>query len=684
MTDFILIDIVNVKSTTLKNKNYILILLILAVANICSGKVKNPHNSIDSLDRLLDTKLSQFNRLDILHQASSILYKNDTNYELLYDYAKEGIELAQKLKDVDKGADLAVWILRANIYLRSYHRNPQYYKYLKELYQEGKIEKKKIIQPLYSEIYSYLEYGKLREAEQKMIEYEDLTDKSDPQQLSYYLDTYAVFKRKAGDYKDASEALKTFAEAAEKIEDKRFLVTALSRNAEFYLVDSLNYEDSRLYAAKALKVVKDANLHQHKQHILLQLAQAIYKLNDISEFNEIYSQISKDSFAVANKIIHKDYYTFSGDIQYDQGNYEKACKDYRKAVQYLETSDFSTMELLTEKIEKCYVKLNDFRSAFVYSTRLNVLKDSLYNVQNVKAVRYFESKLEFKDAQTEKIKLENKIYAQKRSTIFIGFFSSLILLSLLFYNRLLDEKVKLRTVALNVKNQELEESLEELSQFNYIASHDIKEPMRVVSSVTGLIEKKLLKEDNDKYSKEFGMVKNSINQLYNLIEDLSQFLDFKANAIAHESIDTNKLANQVKLMLGEVTQDVNGRVEIEPLPEIISSNSLLTVIMKNLIENGLKYNVSQTPTVRVGYVENPNRHIFTFEDNGIGIDKKYHEYIFQMFKRLESREKKGSGLGLGLVSKAVEKLGGEISISSAPKVGSTFTISLPKTYMNQS
>lgn len=652
-----------------------------------SNKVIAADNSsqqaIDSLDRLLQTKLSKFSRLDILHKACELLYKNDTDNELLYHYAKEGVELAKKLDAHEQGSDLAVWILRANIYLRSYDRNPQYYNYLKSLYNLDKIEKKKLIQPLYSEIYSYLEYGKLREAEQKMIEYEELTDKSNPQQLAYYLDTYAVFKRKARDYEDAAKALSKFADITKKIEDKRFLVTALSRNAEFYLVDSLNYEESRLYAAKALKVIKDANLIQHKQHVLLQLAQALYKMEEISEFDEVYSQISIDSFAEANKIIHKDYYTFSGDIKFDEGAYKKACKNYKKAVQFLEHSDFSTMELLTEKIEKCYVKLDDFKTAFIYSNRLNVLKDSLYNVQNIKATQFFESKLKFKDAQTEKIQLENKIYAQKKSTIFIGIFSSLILLGLLFYNRLLDEKVKLRTVALNDKNVELEESLEELKQFNYIASHDIKEPMRVVSSVTGLIEKKLQKENNEKYTREFGLVKSSITQLYTLIEDLSQFLDFKAKSITHQIVDTNQLAGQISQMLSELTHDINGKIYFENLPKIYSSTSLLTVIMKNLVENGLKYNTSNNPTVNIGYKLNKERHEFTFTDNGIGIEEKYHSYIFQMFKRLESREKKGSGLGLGLVSKAVEKLDGEIKLESALNSGSSFTISLPQSYVIQ-
>jgi len=260
--------------SALNTLSLIVILAFSCIESADAATTVRTRNSLDSLNNLLDSQLTKTDRLKILHQASGILYKEDSDNVLLFNYAKEGVELAKELNAIDQGSDLAVWILRANIYLRSYHRNPPYYSYLKKLYK------------------------------------------------------------------------------AKKIEDKRFLVTALSRNAEFYLIDSLNFMKSKLYAEKAIRVIDDHNLVQHKQHILLQLCQALYKLNETDNFNKVYSQISIDSFAKANKIIHKDYLTFSGDIAFDERDFEKACNLYKKAVQFLETSDFATMELLTKKIEK--------------------------------------------------------------------------------------------------------------------------------------------------------------------------------------------------------------------------------------------------------------------------------------------------------------------------------------------
>ena len=640
--------------------------------------VVNP--ALDSLEHALNSKLPRAERLNTLHQLCKILYGNDSDQELLRTYAEEGIAIAQDLNLHERGSDLAVWILRANIFLRSNSNNSKYYTYLKKLYEEGHIDKQKYIHPLYSEIYSYIDYGRMKDAEAKMEELEQLVDHEDPKQLTYYLDPYIAFKRKSKEYKAASEALEKFADTATEIEDPRFNVIALSRNAEFYLEDSINYNVSLSYAQRAMEIVKKEELSQYHQSILLQISQAYYNLNNKQEFERHFSQIELDSIASDNNIFKKDYFTFTADLNYNQKKYKEASQNYIKAVQFLELSDFVSMEKLIKKIERSYVKQNDYKSAFKYANRLNVLKDSLYNEENIKALNYFESKLRFKDAETEKLKLKNKIFDQRKNTLYLGLITGLLLLGLLLYNRILDDRVKIRTAALDEKNQELEESLEELEQFNYIASHDIKEPMRVVSSITGLIEKKLIKENNTKFESEFGLVKSSIQQLYNLIEDLSQFLAFKSKAITYQLIDTNTITCQVNRMLTNMIETKEAEVNFSNLPEIYSSSALLTVIFKNFIENGLKYNKSSSPKVVVTYKDIGNQHEFSFKDNGIGIDKKYHEYIFQMFKRLENKAEEGSGLGLGLVSKAVEKLNGKIHIDSKEGQGSTFRLVLPKEY----
>lgn len=657
--------------------------ILMSLPSFADDIGKTSNEQLDSLHKMLALNLlPRTERLDALHSACELLYKLDLDQKQLVSYAEEGVQIAKKLNDVEKGSDMAVWILRANIYVRNYNENPPYYHYLKTLFESGQIEREKYIQPLYTEIYSYIDYGKFKEAEKKMVEFELLIDKNQPKQLLYYLDIFIRFKVKAKEFYDASKALEQFVSESKKIKsDSRFAFYALARNASFYLNDSINYQRAKEYSLQAQVVAEENNLDQLKDHNLLLLSKAYYHNNEIENFEQVFNQINGDSIK-SDKILLKDYNTFSGDIHYDKKEYIEAVKDFMKSVQLLEQSDFVSMEVLTKKIERCHVRLDDYQEAYKYANRLNVLQDSLNNEANLKAIEDFQSKLKKKDAEAERLKLESKIYSQKKSTIFIGFFSSLLLLSLLFYNRILDEKVKLRTAALDNKNTELKSNLEEMEQFSYIASHDIKEPIRVVSSITGLIQKKLAAANPDEaYEKEFDLVNNSIQQLYTLIEDLSEFINFKSSEVTHQIVDTKTLMDNVSIMLSGQTAKLNGEIIFDQLPKIYTSSSLLTVIFKNLIENGLKYNKSEKPQVTIQYQQNSNEHIYLFTDNGIGIENKYFDYIFHMFKRLESRSKQGSGLGLGLVKKSVEKLGGNISVASELGVGSTFTLKLPKNYI---
>jgi light-regulated signal transduction histidine kinase (bacteriophytochrome) len=114
------------------------------------------------------------------------------------------------------------------------------------------------------------------------------------------------------------------------------------------------------------------------------------------------------------------------------------------------------------------------------------------------------------------------------------------------------------------------------------------------------------------------------------------------------------------------------------LPTIQSSNSLLFTALKNLIENGLKYNNSEKPRVNIDYNKTETHHEIIVSDNGIGIDENYHKKIFEMFKRLHNRGAyEGSGIGLAIVKLSIEKLGGTIKLKSEAGEGSRFVISLP-------
>ena len=141
--------------------------------------------------------------------------------------------------------------------------------------------------------------------------------------------------------------------------------------------------------------------------------------------------------------------------------------------------------------------------------------------------------------------------------------------------------------------------------------------------------------------------------------------------------DVNQVIGQAKENLQQLIEQKNAVVESENLPTIQSNPDQLYLVFKNLIENGIKYNDSETPKVSITY-QCSEDHQFIIKDNGIGISPEFHDKIFQMFKRLHNRsEYPGSGLGLSIVSKILQRLGGRISLASENGKGSTFFVRIP-------
>jgi len=136
--------------------------------------------------------------------------------------------------------------------------------------------------------------------------------------------------------------------------------------------------------------------------------------------------------------------------------------------------------------------------------------------------------------------------------------------------------------------------------------------------------------------------------------------------------------DQVSNTLVQQDNDHRVKVEFEKLPVLKAESSQMTQLFQNLVENGLKYNRSEFPQVKVRYKFNDQKHLITVEDNGIGIEEKYYNTIFEMFKRLNNKEQfEGTGMGLAICKKIVERYNGNIWIESQPNAGSRFHLSFP-------
>jgi PAS domain S-box-containing protein len=227
---------------------------------------------------------------------------------------------------------------------------------------------------------------------------------------------------------------------------------------------------------------------------------------------------------------------------------------------------------------------------------------------------------------------------------------------------------------------ELKRSNDELQQFAYVSSHDLQEPLRMVASFTQLLAKRYkgrLDPDADEY---IAFAVDGCNRMQGLIHDLLTYSRAGATGKALCRVFAED-ALQGALENLRITIEQSGAVVThDPLPAISTDQTQLTQVFQNLVGNAIKYRSAELPRIHVSSTKNrDNEWIFSVRDNGLGIAPQYFEKIFILFQRLHGRnEFEGTGIGLAICKKVLERLGGRIWVESQPQKGSTFSFALPE------
>ncbi|HMQ49899.1 MAG TPA: ATP-binding protein [Saprospiraceae bacterium] len=230
---------------------------------------------------------------------------------------------------------------------------------------------------------------------------------------------------------------------------------------------------------------------------------------------------------------------------------------------------------------------------------------------------------------------------------------------------------------LEVKNKELSQLNSELDQFTYTASHDLKSPLRNIRSHLDIIDRKIKRKSYEELELDLHFAKDGANKMYALVSDILEYKRISAQAEGFEPVNLNLLFVEALAHLHNAITLKNALVESVELPTIHARKSDFLVLLINLIDNGVKYNESLIPSIRIDYLKGKNHFQLRFSDNGIGIEEVYFEVIFQYFKRLHNDSKyPGTGIGLGLCHKIVQYYQGKIFLNSVPDKGSTFIVEL--------
>jgi PAS domain S-box-containing protein len=231
---------------------------------------------------------------------------------------------------------------------------------------------------------------------------------------------------------------------------------------------------------------------------------------------------------------------------------------------------------------------------------------------------------------------------------------------------------------LKLKLEELSRSNAELEQFAYVSSHDLQEPLRMISSYLQLLQRRYQGKLDDKADRYIYFAVDGASRMQNLINDLLEFSRVATRAREPEPTDCEFLLIQALSNLDLYIKENKVTVSHDSLPEVMADSTQLIQVFQNLITNGIKFNTERAPKIHISAEKKDNNWVFSVQDNGIGINPQYFEKIFEVFKRLHKKEEyPGTGIGLAICKKIVERHYGHIWVESEPGTGSTFYFSLP-------
>ena len=250
-----------------------------------------------------------------------------------------------------------------------------------------------------------------------------------------------------------------------------------------------------------------------------------------------------------------------------------------------------------------------------------------------------------------------------------------------YYNFTTEAELAVTNKKLEDQAEELRRSNNDLEQFAAIISHDLKAPVRNVSSFMTLLIRRYGGALEPEALNFIELSKNSTDRMARQIDDLLAYSKLGRDLPATGIVDVNVLVETIRIELGEKIKEKGAEIITErPLPILRNVHtSMIHHILQNLIANGVKFNTNAKPEVRINCQESADQYVFCVKDNGIGIDQAFQDKLFQMFKRLHAEsEFEGTGIGLAVCKRIVEYYGGTIWLESEKGQGTSFYFALPK------
>ena len=349
---------------------------------------------------------------------------------------------------------------------------------------------------------------------------------------------------------------------------------------------------------------------------------------------------------------------------------EKAYKEQKKNIEWVLHNKKTLNSILFSRYDQTLKEKLWFQQDFIPLYNGNTLIGVLVAGEEITSRIEAEEVLKDHSKKLEnKVEIRTKELAQKNNEI------ETLLSQIQNRNEELETLVAKRTQKLQESNEELVRSNDDLEQFAYIASHDLQEPLRIITNFVGLLSRKYENQLDDTAMKYIQFVTDSASRMTLLIKNILTYSKVGGREMDFVEADMNEVVDKKLLDLSQRISERNVDIQIEPLPNILCEPNQLGIVFYNLINNAIKFNDSTRPQVNVAFyndVEN-GAYQFSVKDNGIGIEPKYQRQIFDIFKRLHNKQDyEGTGIGLALCKKIIDRHGGKIWIESIPGQETTF------------
>lgn len=224
---------------------------------------------------------------------------------------------------------------------------------------------------------------------------------------------------------------------------------------------------------------------------------------------------------------------------------------------------------------------------------------------------------------------------------------------------------------------ELRRSNEQLRRFTFIVAHELQEPLRAVTSYSQLLQSRYSSRLDADAERFMGFMTDSAHRMSAFIRDLLEYSQTTDAQLEMKPVSCDALVNWALLEVQTAVSESGAVITRDPLPEVMADATRVSQVFRNLIGNAIKYRGCESPRIHLGAAAEGSHWLLSVQDNGIGIEPRYREQIFALFKRLHGRDKPGTGVGLAICKDIVERHGGRIWVESTPGSGSTFYFTLP-------